>query len=158
MTSFIARTVRASTLSAIDRTLGFVFGLVRGAFIVCLAYLALDFVPPADRPAWIKDARSTQFLQKGADELRGFFPEAFKFKSTAIDDAVHALSPAAEAQRAMRALVRLETPVTTKNSTIICRPAMSSHGSIRRPGNDATARGRHRARRRFPARRRARAR
>src|SRR5258708_15798371 len=30
----------------------------------------------------------------------------------------------------MRALVRLETPVTTKNSTINCRPAMSSQGAI----------------------------
>src|SRR5260221_7556721 len=30
----------------------------------------------------------------------------------------------------MRALVRLETPVTTKNSTISCRPARSSQGSI----------------------------
>src|SRR5258708_31448607 len=30
----------------------------------------------------------------------------------------------------MRALVRVETPVTTKNSTINCRPAMSSQGSI----------------------------
>jgi len=112
VTSFIARTVRASTLSAIDRTLGFVFGLARGAFIVCLAYLALDFVPPADRPAWIKDAKSAQFLQKGADELRSLFPEAFKIKSTAIDDAVRGLSPAAEAERAMRALV---TPGVAKS-------------------------------------------
>src|SRR2546423_2579665 len=30
----------------------------------------------------------------------------------------------------MRALVRFETPVTTKKSTISCLPAMSSHGSI----------------------------
>src|SRR5260221_3418609 len=30
----------------------------------------------------------------------------------------------------MRALVRVETPVTTKNSTISCRPARSSQGSI----------------------------
>ncbi len=105
LTSFIARTVRASTLSAIDRTLGFVFGLARGAFIVCLAYSALDFFPPADRLAWTKDVKSAPFLQKGADELRRFLPEQWKFKSTAIDDAVHALSPAAEAQRAMRALV-----------------------------------------------------
>src|SRR5258706_12137015 len=30
----------------------------------------------------------------------------------------------------MRALVRLETPVTTKNSTISCRPARSSQVSI----------------------------
>src|SRR5438874_1280308 len=30
----------------------------------------------------------------------------------------------------MRALVRFETPVTTKKSTISCLPATSSHGSI----------------------------
>src|SRR5258708_34081042 len=30
----------------------------------------------------------------------------------------------------MRALVRLEAPVTTKNSTMSCRPARSSQGSI----------------------------
>jgi len=114
-TGFLARMVRSSALSPIDRTLGFIFGLVRGAFIVCLAYLALDFFPPADRPAWIKDAKSAPLLQKGADELRVFLPETWKIKNAALDDAIQALTPAAEAQRAMRAL---QTPA----ATIVIRP------------------------------------
>ena len=113
MTSFMARAVRASSLSPIDRTLGFVFGLARGAFIVCLAYLLLDIsVQPAERPVWIQTAKSTEFLKRGADELRVFLPESLKIKNTAIDDAVRAMSPAAEAQRAMRALV---TPGAAKS-------------------------------------------
>src|SRR5439155_13268641 len=50
MTGIISRAVRTTGLTPIDRTLGFIFGLARGAFLVCLAYLALDFVPPPDRP------------------------------------------------------------------------------------------------------------
>jgi membrane protein required for colicin V production len=105
LTGIVLRTVRASGLSPIDRTLGFIFGLARGAFLVCLAYLALDFVPAADRPEWIRDAKSAQFLQRGADELRGFFPEALRVKSAeAVESATKALSPAAEADKAIRAL------------------------------------------------------
>jgi membrane protein required for colicin V production len=115
ITGFLARMVRSSALSPIDRTLGFIFGLVRGAFIVCLAYLALDFFPPADRPAWIKDAKSAPLLKKGADELRVFLPETWKIKNATLDDAIQALTPAAEAQRAMRAL---QTPT----ATIVIRP------------------------------------
>src|SRR5205823_5272432 len=66
VTGYIARLVRFSALSPVDRTLGFIFGLARGAFIVCLAYLLLDFIPAGDRPLWIKDAKSAQFLQQGA--------------------------------------------------------------------------------------------
>jgi len=59
LTGFIARMVRASALSPIDRTLGFIFGLARGAFLVCLAYLLLDIsVQPTERPAWIREAKS----------------------------------------------------------------------------------------------------
>jgi membrane protein required for colicin V production len=103
-TGYLARLVRASALSPIDRTLGFIFGLARGVLIVCLAYLLLDFVQPSERPAWIRDAKSAPYLHQGADMLRQFLPEQLKIKNAAIDDAVQALSPALEAQRAMRAL------------------------------------------------------
>jgi membrane protein required for colicin V production len=103
-TSFVARMVRASALSPIDRTLGFVFGLARGVLIVCLAYLLLDFVQPSERPAWIRDAKSAPFLHQGADMLRQFLPEQLKMKNAAIDDAVRALSAADQAKEAMSAL------------------------------------------------------
>src|SRR4051794_34185933 len=103
-TSFVARMVRASALSPIDRTLGFVFGLARGVLIVCLAYLLLDFVQPSERPAWIRDAKSAPFLHQGADMLRQFLPEQLKMKNAAIDDTVRALSAADQAKEAMSAL------------------------------------------------------
>src|SRR5713101_7835497 len=63
VTGRVARMVRTSALSSIDRTLGFIFGLARGAFLVCLAYLLLDVsVQPNDRPVWIREAKSAPYL------------------------------------------------------------------------------------------------
>jgi len=106
LTGLVLRTVRASGLSPIDRTLGFIFGLARGAFLVCLAYLLLVVsVQPNDWPAWIREAKSEPYLHEGADVLRSFLPESLKIKSAdAVDSATKALSPAIEADRAIRAL------------------------------------------------------
>jgi membrane protein required for colicin V production len=111
LTGMIARTVRDSGLSPIDRTLGFIFGLARAAFLLCAGYLALDLTLPqqSDRPEWIRDAKSGPYLHEGADVLRDlsdrFLPQAWKIKSAAaVDDTMKALSPAVEADKAMRAL------------------------------------------------------
>ena len=113
LTGFLARMVHASGLSPIDRTLGFIFGLARGAFLVCLAYLLLDLsVQPSDRPMWIREAKSGPYLHEGADTLKGFLPESLKVRTTeAADELLRKVDPKAaakaEADRAMRAL---ETP------------------------------------------------
>ncbi|MGC2414489.1 MAG: CvpA family protein [Stellaceae bacterium] len=111
LTGMIARAVRATGLSPIDRTLGFIFGLARGAFLVCFAYLLLDFsgVQPNDRPQWIREAKSEPYLHQGADALRGLLPEALKLKGvTAAEELMRTVDPKAaqkaEAERAMRAL------------------------------------------------------
>jgi membrane protein required for colicin V production len=106
LTGMVARTVHNSGLSPIDRTLGFVFGLARGAFIVCLAYLLLDVsVQKSDRPAWLRDAKSEPYLQQGADMLKSFLPESLRMKSAAAaDEAIKTVAPAVEAEKAMRAL------------------------------------------------------
>ena len=106
LTGMVLRTVRASGLSPIDRTLGFIFGLARGAFLVCLAYLLLVVsVQPNDWPGWIREAKSEPYLHEGADVLRSFLPESLKIKSAeAADSAAKALSPAVEADKAIRAL------------------------------------------------------
>src|SRR5438309_952407 len=110
LTGLVLRTVRASGLSPIDRTLGFIFGLARGAFLVCLAYLLLVVsVQPNDWPAWIRDAKSEPYLHEGADVLRGFLPESLKIKSaTAAEELIRNIDPkaadAAEADKAIGAL------------------------------------------------------
>ncbi|HTQ32644.1 MAG TPA: CvpA family protein [Stellaceae bacterium] len=111
LTGIVARTVRSSGLSPIDRTLGFVFGLARGAFIVSLAYLLVETVQPNDRPAWLREAKSTPYLQQGADMLRGLLPEQLRMKSAAAaNEVIKTVSPAAEAEKAMRALTNPTAP------------------------------------------------
>jgi membrane protein required for colicin V production len=112
ITGIVARSVRSSALSPIDRTLGFIFGLVRGAFIVSLAYLLLDVsVQAPERPAWLRDAKSAPYLHQGADLLRTVLPESLKLKTAAAaEDAVRTVSPAMEAQKAMRALANPTAP------------------------------------------------
>ncbi|MBV9828074.1 MAG: CvpA family protein [Alphaproteobacteria bacterium] len=106
LTGMVARVVHIAGLTPIDRTLGFIFGLARGMFLVCLAYLLLDLSLPQqnDRPPWIREAKSAPYLHEGADVLRGFLPESLKVKSAeALDDAVKTLSPAAQARQAAEA-------------------------------------------------------
>jgi membrane protein required for colicin V production len=120
LTGFIARSVRASGLSPIDRTLGFIFGLARGAFLVCLAYLLLAVsVQPNDWPAWIRDAKSEPYLHEGADVLKSLLPESLKIKSAdATGNAVKVLNPAIEAERAMRALTNPTPTAASKPDSV----------------------------------------
>jgi len=108
LTGLVARTVRASALSPIDRTLGFIFGLVRGAFLVCLAYLLLDVaVQASDRPMWIREAKSGPYLHEGADALRGFLPESLKVKSaTAAEESRASRSPRTRRRHSLTSLDR----------------------------------------------------
>jgi membrane protein required for colicin V production len=106
LTGYLARFVHSSALSPIDRTLGLIFGVARGAVLVSLAYLVIDIsLPPNDRPGWLQDAKSEPLLAQGAGMLRGVLPESLQVKSaSAIDDAQHALSQAKAARDAMGAL------------------------------------------------------
>jgi len=111
LTGIVARTVRSSGLSPIDRTLGFVFGLLRGAFILSLAYLLLETVQPSDRPPWLREAKSVPYLQQGADMIRNFLPEGWRMKgAAAADDVIKTVTPAVQAERAMRALTNPTAP------------------------------------------------
>ena len=73
---FITDKVQGSSLGPIDRTLGFLFGLARGALLVCLAYLPLQWLaPPAQQPDWLKNARVLPWVQSGADWLKSLIGE-----------------------------------------------------------------------------------
>ncbi len=64
---FIAKRVRESAVSALDRSLGFVFGLARGAVLVAIAYLLLVWtVPHADQPAVVREARVVPLVEETA--------------------------------------------------------------------------------------------
>ena len=59
--------VRASPIGGLDRTLGLVFGLVRGAVLLVLAYIIAGMVVQVDRwPDVVLEARSLPFVYQGA--------------------------------------------------------------------------------------------
>jgi membrane protein required for colicin V production len=116
LTGILARMVHAVGLSPIDRTLGFIFGLARGVFLVCLAYLLVTVtLPPNDFPSWLSEAKSKPYLHEGADMLKGVLPESLKVKSAEASDAViRKIDPkagaAAQAKEAAGALANPSPP------------------------------------------------
>ena len=73
----VARNVRASGFGAIDRSLGALFGILRGAILVCLAYLAFQWAEPNpdDQPDIVKNARTLRYVAQGADLLQSLLPK-----------------------------------------------------------------------------------
>lgn len=72
---FIAKRVRESAVSALDRSLGFVFGLARGAVLIAIAYLLLVWtVPHADQPQVIREARVIPLVEQTARWLIKLVP------------------------------------------------------------------------------------
>lgn len=73
ITALIARRVQESALNTLDRSLGFLFGLARGALVVVVLYMAGSWlVPPDQHPDWVQQAKSMPIIQEGAailDEL-----------------------------------------------------------------------------------------
>ncbi len=73
--------VRGSMLGGLDRTLGVVFGVARGALLVAVAYIGLGLVAdPATWPPPIRQARSLPFAYHGAVWLTGLLPAAYRPK------------------------------------------------------------------------------
>jgi membrane protein required for colicin V production len=74
----LGRLAQDSALSALDRTLGLLFGLVRGAVLVCLAWLIFSWlVPTPQHPHWVTEARMLPMVRQGAEMLRSLVPDAF---------------------------------------------------------------------------------
>ncbi|MBB54845.1 MAG: hypothetical protein CMF67_10780 [Magnetovibrio sp.] len=81
MTRSISSKVKDSALNALDRALGFLFGLVRGALIVVVAYIGLEIlVLQKDSPDWMRSARTMQLIGPAADLLLESLPKDYAIK------------------------------------------------------------------------------
>lgn len=74
ITMRIADFVVDSRIGPLDRTLGFVFGVLRGGLIAVVAVIFLTWLMPGNRPDWIGDSRSLPILQKFGDDLIAALP------------------------------------------------------------------------------------
>jgi membrane protein required for colicin V production len=65
-----------SRVGALDRTLGFLFGLARGLIIVVVAFLFFVWlVPSKTQPSWVANAKSRVVLQSTGDWLMSMLPD-----------------------------------------------------------------------------------
>ncbi len=72
----ISDMVLDSRVGALDRTLGFLFGLARGLLIVVVAYTFFDWlVPDRGKPDWVLHAKSRVVLSSAGDWLKEQLPE-----------------------------------------------------------------------------------
>jgi membrane protein required for colicin V production len=72
----IAGRIQRSRGGALDRTLGFIFGVVRGAVLICLAYMLFgSFVQEDEWPAWVDEAKTMPYIRQGVTAIREVVPE-----------------------------------------------------------------------------------
>ncbi len=75
LSHFLAKLVQGTTLGPIDRTIGFIFGLLRGVIVVALLYLVVVWVWPADKHSdWLKNAKTTPYIIATSDWIKTLVP------------------------------------------------------------------------------------
>ena len=91
-----------SRIGALDRTLGFLFGLARGLLIVVVAYqFFIWLVPDKQQPDWVRGAKSRTMLDSTGEWLKGLLPDdpentiLKRFKKNKPDDDSTDAAPAA---------------------------------------------------------------
>lgn len=75
ITMKIADFIIDSRIGALDRTLGFIFGAVRGLLLVVVAMLFFNWLAPENQPDWIAGARSKPFLDNLGQQLVAALPD-----------------------------------------------------------------------------------
>jgi membrane protein required for colicin V production len=101
--------VRNSPVGTLDRSLGAMFGIVRGLAIVGLAYIAFTtIVSVRDQPAWLTGAKSLPLIRGSAQVLLSVVPD--RYRNTAREEPDR---PAATPQNAAIPKPRPKPPVAS---------------------------------------------
>lgn len=120
---YLSGLVSSPTLSSINRSLGFVFGIIRGFLIACLVYLGLTFIWPEKepdewmeneknkQPVWLEEARTKPALIYGVEIIQALVPE--DTEESAKNALKKGREESEEALEDARRLEEISTPVPT---------------------------------------------
>ena len=75
ITMKIADFIIDSSVGALDRTLGFVFGAARGVLLVVVAMLFFNWLAQNNQPVWVATAKSKPLLDSLGQQLVNLLPE-----------------------------------------------------------------------------------
>ncbi|MFC4270811.1 hypothetical protein GQF03_03685 [Sneathiella chungangensis] len=71
----ISEKVKASSLGALDRSLGIFFGIARGVILLGILWLIfVQFIPEKDRPEWILQAKTLPIIAKSGEFVARLLP------------------------------------------------------------------------------------
>ncbi len=108
LTHALSRRIRQSALNSLDRALGFIFGVARGALLVVLAYMVGIWLLDADDPPeWLAEAKTRPMMEAGVDVVQAVLPE---YVATARGEADKALRQAREVKEAEEIFRSLSEP------------------------------------------------
>ncbi|HEC14511.1 MAG TPA: CvpA family protein [Rhodospirillales bacterium] len=120
LTRGVSQRIHASALNALDRSLGFLFGLARGVVLVCLVYVAVEWVIPIEeQPKWLAQARSMPLVRAGGGLLKTLIPAGtIATGETAAAAAGQTARKFLDVQDAMGEMIRLQprSPKTDKGA------------------------------------------
>lgn len=72
---FVRSFIKGENVTAIDRSLGFVFGAARGFLLISILYLIVSWLVPEEKqPEWLKEANTRPIMVYGADMVRAAIP------------------------------------------------------------------------------------
>jgi len=93
----VVKRAEDSHLSVLDRSLGFVFGLIRGAAVVCLIYLVYALMAPTEEhPSWLQQAKLTPLVAEGAEIMLALVPEEWGVQGELVAEQLKETSSAIE--------------------------------------------------------------
>ena len=115
LTRAISKGVQSSALNALDRSLGFLFGIFRGAVLICLVYIGVEWmVPPDEQPEWMTSARAMPLIQEGAAFVITLVPEDTREQGAeTAGEAAEQTRTLLETQRTLQEMLNVE-PKGTK--------------------------------------------
>ncbi len=89
----LAQGVRDLGLGAVDRTLGFIFGVVRGVLLLGVLYLPVHFFVDQDsKDSWFAGSKTHFFIEKTSGALAGLVPAATLEQAQSSLETVRSLS------------------------------------------------------------------
>lgn len=104
---FISEFAKTIGLGALDRTLGVVFGLVRGVLLLGLLYLPFFYLADEEQTkAWFEDSRTQPYVAMTSQWISDFIPQEAKDQAA---EGVETLDGASEARKKLEEMDLLGT-------------------------------------------------
>jgi membrane protein required for colicin V production len=75
ITMKIADFIVDSKIGPLDRTLGFVFGAVRGALLIVVGLMFFNWLMPTNQPGWVANAKSKPMLESIGEGIVQLLPD-----------------------------------------------------------------------------------